>query len=94
MPQSLGKILLHLVFSTKNRARLLPDEPFVPLHKYAFGIFEEQKCHLIEMNTTVDGRFKMNSANCCNGTRLIMTNGTSGTSRSRRTPSGCNLISR
>ena len=28
MPQSLGKILLHLVFGTKNRARFLPEEPF------------------------------------------------------------------
>ena len=54
MPQSLAKILVHLVFSTKNRALLLPQESFGPLHKYAYGIFEEQRCHMIEMNNVAD----------------------------------------
>ncbi len=54
MAQSLSKILVHLVFSTKLRAPLLPRTPFKELHGYAQGIFKEQKCHLIEMNNVVD----------------------------------------
>lgn len=54
MSQSVAKLLVHLVYSTKNRALLLPHEPYEPLHKYAHGIFEEQKCHLIEMNNVAD----------------------------------------
>jgi hypothetical protein len=42
MPQSLSKILIHLAFSTKGRAALLPQEPFEDLRKYAAGIFKEQ----------------------------------------------------
>jgi REP element-mobilizing transposase RayT len=54
MGQSLSKILIHLVFSTKRRARLLPQEPYRELHAYAAGIFKKQKCHLIEMNNVAD----------------------------------------
>src|SRR5688572_594336 len=54
MPQSLGRMLMHLVYSTKNRARMLPDDPYIELHKYAYGIFDEQKCHLIQMNNVAD----------------------------------------
>jgi putative transposase len=54
MPQSLAKILIHLVFSTKGRRPMLPFDPFPELHKYARGIFVEQKCHMIEMNNVAD----------------------------------------
>lgn len=54
MPQSLAKILVHLIFSTKNRALLLPADFYEPLKQYAYGIFEDQKCHLIEMNNVAD----------------------------------------
>lgn len=54
MPQSLAKILIHLVFSTKHRQLLLPYEPYKELHSYAQGILEEQKCHLIDMNNVAD----------------------------------------
>src|SRR5688500_2122366 len=54
MPQSLSKILVHLVFSTKNRALLLPNDFYEPLKQYAYGIFEHQKCHLIELNNVAD----------------------------------------
>jgi REP element-mobilizing transposase RayT len=54
MPQSLARILIHLVFSTKNRAPLLPNDFYEPLKQYAYGIFEDQKCHLIEMNNVCD----------------------------------------
>jgi REP element-mobilizing transposase RayT len=52
--QSLSKILIHLVFSTKRRAPFLPNSPFVALHRFAQGIFKKQKCRLIEMNNVVD----------------------------------------
>jgi len=32
MPQSLAKIYMHLVFSTKNRERLIPDSIRPDLH--------------------------------------------------------------
>jgi putative transposase len=54
MPQSLAKILVQLVFSTKHRRPILPPDPFIALHKYARGIFDEQKCHMIEMNNVSD----------------------------------------
>jgi putative transposase len=54
MPQSLARVFIHLVFSTKRRAPLLPQTPFAGLHSYAHGIFEKQKCHLIEMNNVSD----------------------------------------
>jgi putative transposase len=54
MPQSLAKVLIHLVFSTKNRALLLPHDFYEPLKQYAYGILEEQKCHLLEMNNVSD----------------------------------------
>jgi REP element-mobilizing transposase RayT len=47
-------MLIHLAFSTKGRAPLLPPAPFDELHKYAAGICKEQKCYLIEMNNVVD----------------------------------------
>jgi putative transposase len=54
MAQSLAKVLVHLIFSTKCRAPLLPQTPFAALHAYAQGIFKQQKCHLIEMNNVAD----------------------------------------
>ena len=54
MAQSLARVLIHLVFSTKRRALLLPQTPFVGLHDYAGGIFKQQKCRLIEMNNVAD----------------------------------------
>jgi REP element-mobilizing transposase RayT len=54
MAQSLAKVLIHLVFSTKHRAPLLPATPYADLHAYVQGIFKQQKCHLIEMNNVAD----------------------------------------
>jgi REP element-mobilizing transposase RayT len=54
MAQSLSKVLIQLVFSTKNRQRLLPETPYVELHAFAQGIFKKQKCRLIEMNNVSD----------------------------------------
>jgi putative transposase len=54
MAQSLARVFIHLVCSTKGRALLLPQTPFAALHAYADGIFKKQKCHLIEMNNVAD----------------------------------------
>jgi putative transposase len=54
MAQSLSKILIHLIFSTKCRKPMLPQNPLLELHKYAQGIFKKQQCHLIVMNNVTD----------------------------------------
>ncbi len=54
MAQSLAKVLIHLIFSTKHRTPLLPQEPYPALHAYAQGIFQTQKCQLLEMNNVAD----------------------------------------
>jgi len=54
MAQSLSKVLIHLIFSTKGRAPMLPQTPYAALHAYAQGIFKKQKCHRIEMNNVAD----------------------------------------
>ena len=38
MPQSLAKILVHLIFSTKNRERILDDTVRSELHNYLAAI--------------------------------------------------------
>ncbi len=54
MAQSLARVLIHLIFSTKHRAPLLPQTPYPELHAYAQGILQTQKCHLLEMNNVAD----------------------------------------
>lgn len=52
MPQSLVKILVHIVFSTKNRADLILPEREGPLYSYISGIVEGSKAKLIIANGT------------------------------------------
>ena len=54
MPQSLAKITIHLVFSTKNCERLLADEVRDPLHRYLAGILRERQSPALEINTEPD----------------------------------------
>lgn len=54
MPQSLSNVMLHLVFSTKNRSRSLRDEWRDPLHRYVSGIMEQHKCQSIITNSVDD----------------------------------------
>src|SRR4051794_34005127 len=54
MPQSLAKIYIHLVFSTKNRERVLPDDIRVDLHAYIGGTLNGLGCSPIEINTEPD----------------------------------------
>jgi len=45
MPQSLAKVLLHVVFSTKNRSPFLRDKPLrEELHRHLAGILTNLDC--------------------------------------------------
>lgn len=54
MPQSLVKVLVHVVFSTKNRAKLIVPEIESSLFGYIHGIIENNKSKLIIVNGTLD----------------------------------------
>jgi REP element-mobilizing transposase RayT len=54
MPQSLAEIYIHLVFSTKNRQRVLPSELKTDLHSYMGGILRDLGCLPVEINTEPD----------------------------------------
>ncbi|MBN8598262.1 MAG: IS200/IS605 family transposase [Planctomycetes bacterium] len=52
MPQSLTKILLHIVFSTKHRADVIAPEIEPNLHAYLGGICRELDSPLLAVNGT------------------------------------------
>ena len=54
MPQPLAKIHLHLVFSTRNRERILANEDRPDLHAYMGGILKGMDCMPIEINSEPD----------------------------------------
>jgi putative transposase len=54
MPQSLAKIYVHLIFSTKNRERLLDDDIRADLSAYLGGILRELDSPALEINTEPD----------------------------------------
>lgn len=54
MPQSLVKILIHVVFSTKNRADLIVPEVESGLFAYIHGIVENNNSKLIIANGTTN----------------------------------------
>ncbi|MEP6668140.1 MAG: IS200/IS605 family transposase [Chthoniobacter sp.] len=55
MPQSLARIALHIVFSTKNRAFFLKDlELRSRLHAYVAGILQSINCEPILINGVED----------------------------------------
>ncbi|HEX8566637.1 MAG TPA: IS200/IS605 family transposase [Pyrinomonadaceae bacterium] len=54
MPQSLFKILVHIVFSTKNRADLITPEIENPLFSYIHGIVENNGSRLIAAGGTAN----------------------------------------
>lgn len=43
MAQSLAKMLVHLVHSTKHHELLLPHEPYKELHAFCFGVLKNQR---------------------------------------------------
>jgi REP element-mobilizing transposase RayT len=54
MPQSLVKNLIHLVFSTKQRAPLISETVRDPMHRYMAGIFENCECRVPLTNSVAD----------------------------------------
>ena len=54
MAQSLSKIYVHLIFSTKSRERTIPDEIRPTLHSYMGGILRDNHCIPVEINTEPD----------------------------------------
>ena len=54
MPQSLFKLLVHIVFSTKNRADLISPEIENDLYAYIHGIVENNDSKLIIANGTAN----------------------------------------
>ena len=54
MPQSLSKLYVHLVFSTKNRDRLLAADDSPDLHAYIGGTLKGMGCVPVEINTEPD----------------------------------------
>jgi REP element-mobilizing transposase RayT len=54
MPQSLAQILVHVVFSTKNREMVLFDSLRDELHAYIGGIVENQKGTLLKAGSVED----------------------------------------
>lgn len=54
MPQSLAKNLIHLVFSTKNRERLITDSVRSDLHAYMATVLKNMDCPAILINSVDD----------------------------------------
>ena len=54
MPQSLAKIYLHLVFSTKNRESTIADAAREELHAYMATVLANLGCHANLINSVED----------------------------------------
>ncbi len=54
MPQSLARLNVHLIFSTKNRERYLHDSIRDPLHKYMAVVLQNFGCPASIINSVED----------------------------------------
>lgn len=54
MPQTLSNVLLHIVFSTKNRRKMIHAERADALHRYLAAAFRDHACPAIEIGGTAD----------------------------------------
>ena len=54
MSQSLAKVLVHLIYSTKNREPILRDDIHNELHRYSAGILKELESPAILINSVED----------------------------------------
>jgi REP element-mobilizing transposase RayT len=54
MPQSLSNVLVHLIFSTKERRPLIRDDVREQLHAYIVGILENQQSSSLCTNSVED----------------------------------------
>lgn len=54
MPQSLARLHIHLVFSTKNRERIITNEVRSPLHAYMATVLQNLGCAPVLINSVED----------------------------------------
>src|SRR5262245_41750690 len=54
MPQSLAKLFVHLIYSTKNRERVMNDDIRDELHRYTAGILKEWDSPAVLINSVED----------------------------------------
>jgi putative transposase len=54
MSQSLARNLIHLIYSTKDRAPIIRDEIRVDLHAYAVRILTDEGCFVLAINSVRD----------------------------------------
>lgn len=54
MPQSLARLHVHLIFSTKNRERILNAQVREPLHAYMATVLQNLKCPPVLINSVED----------------------------------------
>jgi REP element-mobilizing transposase RayT len=54
MPQSLARLHIHLVFSTKNRERLISDDVRDSLHAYMATVLQNMGCPPVLINSVED----------------------------------------
>ena len=49
MPQSLSKVYVHIIFSTKNRQNLIDDSIEASLYEYLGGICKGLECNPVKV---------------------------------------------
>jgi putative transposase len=54
MPQSLARVVVHLIFSTKNRAPIIPKQIQPELHAYLGGLLANLGCIVIRVGGVSD----------------------------------------
>lgn len=54
MPQSLARLHIHLIFSTKNRERVLQDTVRDALHRYMATVLQNLGCPPVLINSVAD----------------------------------------
>lgn len=54
MPQSLARIYLHLIFSTKDRTPIINNQIRDPLHRYIATVLKNLGCHANLINSVED----------------------------------------
>jgi putative transposase len=54
MPQSLARLHVQLIFSTKNRVPVLHDAVREPLHRYLAGVLQNFGCPPVLINSAAD----------------------------------------
>lgn len=54
MPQSLARLHIHLIFSTKNRERLISDDVRDSLHAYMATVLQTRGCSPVLINSVED----------------------------------------